>query len=76
MKQTEILTHATHVNGWFLAVYMSCMSHNFRFIEFIRSKLSNFSAHVSRVNASHMACRRAGSAPTPDVIARYDVTLD
>ena len=26
MKQTEILTHATHVNGWFPAVYMSCMS--------------------------------------------------
>ena len=23
MKQTEILTHATHVNGWFPAVYMS-----------------------------------------------------
>ena len=29
MKQTEILTHATHVNGWFPAVYMSCMSQNF-----------------------------------------------
>ena len=91
MKQTKILTHATHVNGWGPAVYMSCMSQNFRLfhvsnlsvrnfrifllmytgskrlgtsrlhelheskfsfvsrIEFIRSKLSNFSAHVSGV---------------------------
>ena len=49
----EILTHATHVNGWEPAVYMSCMSQNFHFVsrtEFIRSKLSNFSAHVSGVS--------------------------
>ena len=34
-----------YVNGWFPAVYMSCMSQNFRLfsrIEFIRAKLSNF----------------------------------
>ena len=33
---------------WEPAVYMSCMSLNFfvSFIEFVRSKLSNFSAHV------------------------------
>ena len=31
MKQTEILTHPTHVNGWLPAVYMTCMSQNFRF---------------------------------------------
>ena len=24
-KQTKVLTHATHVNGWFPAVHMSCM---------------------------------------------------
>ena len=30
VKQTEILTHATYVNGWEPAVYMSCMSQNFR----------------------------------------------
>ena len=40
MKQTEILTHATHVNGWFPAVY------NFRSFRSNRSKLSKFSAHV------------------------------
>ena len=40
MKQTEILTHATYVNGWFPAVYMSCMSQNFRL--FHVSNLSNF----------------------------------
>ena len=30
MKQTEILTHATHVNDGEPAVCMSCMSQNFR----------------------------------------------
>ena len=46
MKQTEILTHVAHVNGWETAVYMSYMSQNFRLfhagIEFIPSKLSIF----------------------------------
>ena len=30
MKQTEILTHVTHVNDWEPAVYVSSMSQNFR----------------------------------------------
>ena len=30
-EQMEILTHATHVNGREPAVYMSCMSQNFRY---------------------------------------------
>ena len=30
MKQTEILTHATYVNGLKPALYMSCVSHYFR----------------------------------------------
>ena len=72
----EILTHATHVNGWEPAVYMSCMSQNFHLftclhelheskfpfvtrIEFIRSKLSIFSARVSGV--------RGSAAPDRDV---------
>ena len=53
MKQTEILTHATHVNGWFPAVLHELHESKFPFvslIEFIRSKLSNFSAHVSGVS--------------------------
>ena len=50
MKQTEILTRVTHVNGWEPAVYIHEL-HESKFpfvsrIEFIRSKLSNFSAHV------------------------------
>ena len=54
MKQTEIFTHATHVNGWEPAVYEL---HEYKFpfvsrIEFIRSKLSNFSAHVSGVTVA------------------------
>ena len=50
-----------HVNGWFTAVYMSCLSQNFRFFscnEFILSKLSNFSAHVSGVSVLFRSARR------------------
>ena len=53
MKQTEILTHATHENGWFPAVLHELHESKFPFvsrIEFIRSKLSNFSAHVYGVS--------------------------
>ena len=42
MKQTEILTHATHVNGWEPAVYMRCMSQNFRFFHVSNSSVRNF----------------------------------
>ena len=55
MKQTAILTHATHVNDWFPAVYMSCMSQNCRLFHVSNlsvSKLSNFSAHVYGVTVA------------------------
>ena len=42
MKQTEILTHATHVNGRFPAVYMSCMSQNFRLFHVSNLSVRNF----------------------------------
>ena len=42
MKQTEILTHATHVNGWFPAVYLSCMSQNFRLFHVSNLSVRNF----------------------------------
>ena len=42
MKQTEILTHATHVNGWFPAVYMSCVSQNFRLFHVSNLSVRNF----------------------------------
>ena len=42
MKQTEILTHGTHVNGWFPAVYMSCMSQNFRLFHVSNLSVRNF----------------------------------
>ena len=42
MKQTEILTHATHVNDWFPAVYMSCMSQNFRLFHVSNLSVRNF----------------------------------
>ena len=42
MKQTEILTHETHVNGWFPAVYMSCMRQNFRLFHVSNLSVRNF----------------------------------
>ena len=42
MKQTEILTHATHVNGWVPAVYMSCLSQNFRLFHLSNLSVRNF----------------------------------
>ena len=53
MKQTEILTHATHVNGWFPSrlheLHESKFSVCFTY-RIYTSKLSNFSAHVYGVN--------------------------
>ena len=42
MKQTEILIHTTHVNGWEPAVYMSCMSQNFRLFHVSNISVRNF----------------------------------
>ena len=41
-KQTEILSHATHVNGWFSAVYVSCMSPNFHLFRLSNLSVRNF----------------------------------
>ena len=42
MKQTEILTHATHVNDWEPAVYMSSMSQNFCLFHVSNLSVRNF----------------------------------
>ena len=42
VKQPEIWTHATHVNGWEPAVYMSCMSQNFRLFHVSNLSVLNF----------------------------------
>ena len=49
-----------YLNGQFQAVYMSRVSQNFCLytIEFIRSKLSNFSSHVSGVTDPHLGSGR------------------
>ena len=68
MTQTKVLTRVTHVNGWEPVVYivtrvkLSFVSR----IEFIRSKLSNFSAHVSGVGID---CRVHVAAPPAGVTA-------
>ena len=55
MKQTEILTHATQVNGWEPTVYMRLHVSKFPFvsrIDFIRSNLSNFVPFMYRGSLS------------------------
>ena len=50
-----VLTHLAHVNGWKLAVYMSCMSENFRLFHASNLSVLNFrffSAHVSGLIAA------------------------
>ena len=42
VKQTDILTHATHENSWFPAVYMSCMSQSFRLFHVSNLSVRNF----------------------------------
>ena len=41
-KQTEILSHVTHVNGWFPAVYTSYESQDFRLIIVSNLSVLNF----------------------------------
>ena len=65
MKQTEISTHATHVNGLVSSRLHEFHESKFPFvsrIEFIRSKLSNFSAHVYGVGWRR---RRWEEGPVP-----------
>ena len=63
VKQTEILAHATHVDGWEVGTNRLHELHESKFpfvsgIEFIRSKLSNFSAHVYGVTVhDHQSTR-------------------
>ena len=44
MKQTEVLTHGTHVNGWKLAVYIRYMNQNFRLFH-----VSNVSVRIFQI---------------------------
>ena len=59
MKQTEILTHATHVNGWEPAVYMSCMSQNFRLFHVSNLSVRNFRIFLLMYTGS-LSARGAG----------------
>ena len=42
LREIEVLTHVTHVNGWFPAVYVSCMSQNFRLFHVSNLSVRNF----------------------------------
>ena len=67
MKQTEILTHATHVNGWFPAVYMSCMSQNFRLFHVSNLSVRNFrifcSSSLQLPSAGRVSLRSGAADP-------------
>ena len=52
MKQTEILTHATHVNGWLPVVFMSCMNQNFRLFHASNLSVRNFRIFLLMYTAS------------------------
>ena len=80
MKQTKILTHETHANGWIPAVYMGYMSQNVRLFHVSNlsaRKFRFFSAHVSGV----IVCvavgsqRSAGYRTGPAVGARTECRL-
>ena len=73
MKQTEVLTHVSHAN---------CKRLGTR-VEFIRSKLSNFSAHVSGVTACRpelpaepSAGRKLHASPVSTALSRKCCTVD
>ena len=73
MKQTEILTHATHVNGWFPAVYMSCMSQNFRLFHVSNLSVRNFRIFLLMYTGS-LTPTAAAAAETPAFPALFDLT--
>ena len=54
MKQTEVLTRVTYVNGWEPAVYVSCMVKISACFKHLINPVEtfNFSAHVSGVSSS------------------------
>ena len=61
MKQTEILTYATHVNGWFPAVYKSCMSQNFRLFHVLNLSVRNFRFLCSCIRGLCLVFTTAGA---------------
>ena len=65
MKQTEILTHATHVNGWEPAVYMSCTSQNFRLFHVSNLSVRNFRIFLLMYTGSLSPLRRINRPSQP-----------
>ena len=65
MKQTEILTRVTHVNGWFPAVYMSYTSQNFRLFHVSNLSVRNFRIFLLMYPGSSIAGDGAVSATGP-----------
>ena len=66
MKQTEILTHATHVNGWEPAVYMSRMSQNFHLFHVSNLSVRNFRIFLLMYPGS-AARERGGAGRVPNL---------
>ena len=67
MKQADVLTHVTHVNGWFPAVYMSYMLQNYHWFHVSNLSVLNFqffSAHVSVHKLRHGLANRIQTRET------------
>ena len=79
MKQTEILTHATHVNGWFPAVYMSYMSQNFRLFHASNLSVRNFRIfllmYTGRATPAHSSAQFGRGTHTRRVVSPIHHTL-
>ena len=52
------MSHATHVNGWFPAVYMSCMRQNFCLLHASNLSVRNFRIFLLMYPGSLVAVRR------------------
>ena len=61
--KTEILTHATHVNGCEPAVYMSCMSQNFRLFHVSNLSVWNFRFFTRISGGLCVPCRWRDALP-------------
>ena len=71
MKQTKILTHVTHVNGWFPAVYMSYISQNCRLYHVSNLFVLNFRIFRLMYPGSLTATTVADLPPSPTSRRRF-----
>ena len=60
MKQTEVLTRVTHVNGWELAAHIRCTTQNFRLFHVSNVSVQNLRSFLLTYSVT---CRSGRPAP-------------